>query len=122
MDNVPTGVPALGNLRCQRAAIAVMLLSTCLAPMTVLADAPAITADPAAAVGFILNAGRTAGWQFTVNAPLQVTQLGLYDAGADGFQIGYQVGLWNDQAALLTSAIIPSGTAAAYSDGFRYVN
>jgi Domain of unknown function (DUF4082) len=108
--------------RARRFALAVLTPSACWSGASCLArQQSALIADPDAPTAFLLNAGRTAGWQFTVNATLQVTNLGVYDAHADGLQIAYSVGIWNSSGALLTTAIVPNGIAATYADGFRYV-
>ena len=82
----------------------------------------AVDAEPFSVAPFTLNTGRTAGWRFTVDAPLLVTHLGLYDWHADGFQSSYPIGIWNQDGTLLNSAIMPGGIDAPILNGFRYVD
>ena len=82
----------------------------------------AVIADANAGTSFILGPGRTAGWQFTVNAPLEVTHLGLYDAGVDGFQQSYPIAIWDSRGFMLTAATMPSGIGAPFMDGLRYID
>lgn len=51
-----------------------------------------------------------------------VTQLGVFDAAADGLVNAHQVGLWRTDGTLLTSATVPAGTAAPLIGGFRWVS
>ena len=81
----------------------------------------AVDAEPFSDATFILNVGRTGGWRFTVDAPLQLTHLGLYDWQADGFEGSYPIGVWDQGGTLLSSAIMPSGSDAELINGFRYV-
>ncbi|MBZ5602894.1 MAG: DUF4082 domain-containing protein [Acidobacteriia bacterium] len=67
-----------------------------------------------------VNDANVIGWEFTVNDPITVTQLGLFDVGGDGFADSHPVGLWTDTGSLLASTTIPAGTAANLVDGFRY--
>lgn len=82
----------------------------------------AVDADPFGPATFILNTGRTGGWRFTVDAPLQVTHIGLYDWGADGFQGSYPIGMWDESGTLLNTITMPAGSAAPLLDGFRYLD
>src|SRR5262249_3287594 len=47
--------------------------------------------------------------------------LGYYDAGQNGLVEQHAVGIWDSGQTLLTSALVPSGTATALIDAFRYV-
>jgi hypothetical protein len=66
----------------------------------------------------------TLGWEFTVGAqPIQVTALGLWDSGADGFAAPHAVGVWNASgSSLLGQVTVPAGTAAALNAGDRYTD
>ncbi len=65
----------------------------------------------------------TLGWEFTANANIQATSLGLFDSGQDGLLDSHAIGLWNSAENLLVSTTIPSGTAAPLVDGkFRFVS
>jgi hypothetical protein len=81
----------------------------------------AIVADTNAPAMFLLGTGRSAGWQFSVNAPLQLTGLGLYDWNADGFQIAYPLGLWDDKGNLIADVELPFGANDPDPDGFVYL-
>jgi hypothetical protein len=61
------------------------------------------------------------GWIFTVNAPLTVTSLGVFDLGGDGLAISHDVGIFNETTeALLGSTTVPAGTGGTLIDGFRF--
>jgi hypothetical protein len=61
------------------------------------------------------------GWIFTVNAPITVTSLGVFDNGSDGLAIPHDVGIFNETTeALLGSSTVPAGTGGTLIDGFRY--
>src|SRR5436190_13209599 len=72
------------------------------------------------------------GWQFTALSDISVSSLGLYD-GRSGFDGGFTgdglvdshaIGIWDvaDPSIPLVSALIPSGTGAPLSNGFRFVD
>jgi hypothetical protein len=65
--------------------------------------------------------GGTVGYEFTSNADLSVISIGIYDENADGLSESHLVRLWTEDGSLLTSATVPSGTAASYSNGYRWV-
>lgn len=67
------------------------------------------------------NGDATIGWQFSVTAPISVTELGFFDAGGDGLADSHPVGIWNSSGTLLGSITIPSGTGATLNSGFRWV-
>jgi hypothetical protein len=61
------------------------------------------------------------GWIFTVNAPITVTSLGVFDNGSDGLSVSHSVGIFNETTeALLDSTTVPAGTGGTLIDGFRY--
>jgi hypothetical protein len=65
--------------------------------------------------------GVTDGWQFNVLTAFNVTHLGFYDVGGDGFVESHEVGIWTEAGLLLASAVVnPSATLEA--DLFRYVS
>ena len=65
----------------------------------------------------------TRGWEFGVSQSIQVTALGLYDEGGNGFSNSHQIGLWNSSSTLLASMVMPTGTTAILgADSFRYQN
>lgn len=62
----------------------------------------------------------TYGWVFTVGATdLQVTGLGIWDAGLDGLNSEHPVAIWNSLGALLSSTTVEAGVAAPLSGEFR---
>lgn len=81
---------------------------------------PALT-DTDTFSGFGFGVNTTRGWQFSVSDPLQVEQLGFWDSGLDGLAVAHPVGIWLDDATLLTSATVPAGTAATLDGTFRWV-
>lgn len=63
------------------------------------------------------------GWTFTANQDILVTELGLYDPGQDGFDIGHEIGLFRlSDGALLTEGFLSAGTGNKLIDNFRYVD
>jgi hypothetical protein len=78
------------------------------------------------------------GWDFQVNSPITITQVGWYDYGHDGLLQSYQVGIWEDPNAQLDAGnfsrnstellgsgsgiTIPSGTTAPLEGAYRVVN
>jgi hypothetical protein len=62
----------------------------------------------------------TFGYEFTADANLQVTALGVFDDFGDGLDVAYEVGVWNSSAVLLDSVVVPAGTSANPISGFRY--
>jgi len=49
------------------------------------------------------------GWQFTVNAPILVDGLGVFDVGSNGLTESHQVGLWDNLGNLLATTTVNSG-------------
>jgi len=63
------------------------------------------------------------GWEFVVNRPITVTNLGLFDNNDDGFAIQHDIGLFRlSDSTLLTSGTISAGTVDTLLDGFRYID
>lgn len=75
--------------------------------------------SPIHSIGF---AG-TKGWGFwnMGDLPIVITQIGVFDDGGDGLFTAHEIGLWGKDG-MLVSATIPTGTAAALIDGYRYVS
>ena len=48
----------------------------------------------------------TVGWAFTVNSPITVDALGLFDVDGDGLLESHQIGLWAGDGSLLGSTVI----------------
>jgi hypothetical protein len=97
-------------------------------------------ADPVALAIGDSNRGEDAeadaslGWQFTVNSPIVVTQLGVWDGlrryGSGGTQpttagggLGedHTVTIWDGQGNPLAQATVPAGTSSELVGVFRYV-
>jgi len=69
------------------------------------------------------GAGTNHGWQFTVNEPIIVTHLGLFDEWPDGFEIDHPIGLWRlSDSELLASGTVSAGTGDPLLDEFRYID
>ncbi|MHC4767233.1 MAG: hypothetical protein ACYTEI_00815 [Planctomycetota bacterium] len=88
---------------------------------TALADI-AVQVPASAPSNIYPNASTTQGWQFTVSVPIEVTHLGLYDRGLNGFLIDHPIALWDDQATLLAQDVISAGAGDPLIGSFRYVD
>lgn len=55
------------------------------------------------------------GWQFSVNAPVMIDGLGLFDVNPAGLAESHQVGLWDNNGVLLASATVTSGSTLVAS-------
>jgi hypothetical protein len=87
------------------------------------ADTPAFTSGGSTPVQPPSFTG-TKGWSFynyNQAGSIWITQLGVFDSGADGLVNAHQVGLWGADGTLLASATVPVGVAATLFDGYRYV-
>jgi hypothetical protein len=71
--------------------------------------------------GFANNQDQSVGWQFDVLSPVMVTGLGWFDEGGDGLVTAHMVGVWDGTGTLLTSVLVPAGTAASLDGQFRTV-
>ena len=60
------------------------------------------------------------GFVFTTNSAVQVTQLGYYDDGGDGFLTPHTVGIFDSVGNLLTSVTLAAGTTDPLVGDFRY--
>ena len=61
----------------------------------------------------------TLGYQFTVGSqPIQVNALGYFDDSENGFTSTHQVGIWNLNGTLLSSAVVNNNSAV--DDFFRW--
>jgi len=59
------------------------------------------------------------GWEFLVNAPVQLHHIGLFDAGSDGFQRPWKVTIWSLEGLGTNSAEF--GPETITEAGFTYV-
>jgi hypothetical protein len=86
------------------------------------AQTAAVTVAPeAGAPAFTGNTGTTLGWEFTAEAPMLVTHLGLFDDLGNGFVQAHPVGLWDAEGGLLASVVIGPGAEDPLTDDFRYI-
>jgi hypothetical protein len=66
---------------------------------------------------------QTFGWRFTVNTPITITKLGVFDADRNGLAESHQVGIWVEASrALIVSTNVPSGVGAPLDGDFRFVD
>jgi hypothetical protein len=72
---------------------------------------------------------RMVGWEFTLNAPIIVTDLGYYDAGntsvpnpPDGLFRSYQMSLWRTDGTLLAQGTVQQGTGSPEHQRYRYAD
>jgi hypothetical protein len=85
------------------------------------ADTVAVTFDTT--TGLELGNGPfTLGFEFQVNAPINVTQLGAFDDSQDGLNENHDVGIWNSVGVLQVSATVAAGTVDPLTNQFRYVS
>ena len=84
------------------------------------ADIAVSISNTTGGIGSVVGANQ--GWLFTANSDLQVTSLGYWDRGLDGLYGSHEVGIFTTAGVLLTSATVPSGTAAPLTYNFRYVS
>jgi hypothetical protein len=66
------------------------------------------------------NGAWSLGYEFQVNAPITVTQLGFYDSGQDGLAESHAVGIYDLSQNLLVSGTVDAGTTDALVGFFRY--
>ena len=62
----------------------------------------------------------TLGFEFTVNAPIDVTSLGVYDSLGDGIANRANVAIWDNSGTMLASTVVGAGTAGTLDGLFRY--
>lgn len=72
---------------------------------------------------FLSGAGDdTLGWSFSLTSSVTVTQLGVWDNGGNGLIQPHQITIWDSTGTVIeATALVPSGTAATLTNGFRYV-
>jgi hypothetical protein len=69
----------------------------------------------------------TAGWAFSLTAPIFLTDLGIWDGPNDNGSVGdglaqsHPITIWTDSGVFVTSAIVPAGGGMLVGD-FRYVS
>lgn len=67
------------------------------------------------------NQTQTLGWEFSPAVDIEVTSLGLFDAGSDGLEDAHEIGLWTEDRNLLATANMPAGTGTTKIGNFRYI-
>ena len=70
----------------------------------------------------LANGPFTLGWEFTTNAAVTVTGLGVFDDSQDGLVESHDVGLWDNSGTLLASGTVVSGTVDPLVNQWRYVS
>jgi hypothetical protein len=80
---------------------------------------PALS-TPTNSAGTLSNPPFTLGWEFQANAPVVVSELGVFDSDQDGLTDSYAVGLWNSSGTLLASTTVAAGTVDPLIAQFRY--
>jgi hypothetical protein len=82
---------------------------------------PVVAFNPDPIQGLAQCQSYTCGFAFTVLADVTVQALGQWDENLDGLSTDASVGLWSSDGALLASVIVPIGTAATMTSGYRFV-
>ena len=100
---------------------AVVVTSAFLLSLSSLAGAATLALTSVEGVHYTSGGDQLYGWIFSVNTPITVTSLGVYDEGSDGLSISHDVGIYrqSDQV-LLGSTTVPSGTVGTLIDTFRF--
>ena len=103
-----------------------LVLATC---QRVIASAAYDFEDRLARVATSGAVSRMVGWEFTVNTPIIVTDLGYFDAGntqptnpPDGLFRAYQMGLWSSDGTLLATGTVQQGTGSPEFQSYRYAD
>lgn len=60
------------------------------------------------------------GFQFSPTLDIDVSALGFFDYLGDGLGESHEIGIFDQTGTLLTSVVVPSGTAASLIGDFRY--
>jgi len=76
--------------------------------------------DPDPIQGLAMCQTYTCGVVFTVLQDVDVQSLGQWDENEDGLEMDATVGLWSVGGTLMASAVVPSGSSAPLTDGYRY--
>ena len=66
------------------------------------------------------DSGSTLGWSFVPTALIEITSLGFYDSGHDGFEESHLVGVWDAEGALLASGMLARGDQDPRIGDYRY--
>jgi len=68
----------------------------------------------------LTNGPFTLGWRFSLNSPILVSGLGVFDSGQDGLKDSHDVGIFDAAGVLLASATVASGQFSPLTEQFRY--
>ncbi|MEK6235505.1 MAG: DUF4082 domain-containing protein, partial [Planctomycetales bacterium] len=102
-----------------RRLIPAVISVACLACVSVVNADPALSFTGQSGVGVRNN--RTAGYTFTVDSTMAVTQLGLADLSGDGNEEIRPIGLWDSGGSLLATVVMPAGSIGTLVGDFRYL-
>jgi hypothetical protein len=93
---------------------------------TTLALSPPAHAENAVSVGSALFAfnsvSRSQGWRFTVDVPIQITAMGILDAGDDGLATSHDIAIWDEAGTMLHMTTVEAGVVNPLFDRFRYAS
>jgi hypothetical protein len=96
--------------------VVTFIVAALFAPATSFAAAIEFTSAPVAH-----DSQLSLGFRFTTNEALDVTSLGYYDDNQDGFVTSHEVGIFDENGALLISAVLGAGSTASLDGHYRYV-
>lgn len=108
--------------RCLPLVLVVVPLLICPAVAANSGHRPAISFDRVGTAGGGLTTTVTDGWEFSVDSPIVISALGVWDQKSDGLGTEVPVGIWDNTGKLMVSATVPGGQDAELVDGFRYVS
>jgi len=66
------------------------------------------------------NGAFVLGYSFTVNSPISVTLLGVYDDSGHPLITSHDVGLWDSSGTLLASTTVPAGVPAILDQDYAF--
>ena len=74
------------------------------------AGADTLALDVTSDTGVFAGSFTNLGWQFTVNAPILVDGLGVFDVNPAGLVESHQIGLWDNNGTLLAATTVTNGS------------
>jgi hypothetical protein len=101
--------------------VAASLIAIVVPSLRAVADQVAVTSFPDTGYVSGLSGGITVGSKFQPLVDIQLTSLALWDQGANGFQAGHAIGVWDESLNLVASATMPAGSSTMLIGEFRYV-
>jgi hypothetical protein len=78
-------------------------------------SASTLGVDATSGVGLFFPFDTNIGWQFSVNAPITVDGLGMFDAVVPGLAGTHEVGLWDNSGTLLASTTVTNASTPVAS-------